>query len=202
VIETILIALASGLAGATIVALVNAYYQRKNLEFNTLTRIFDLLADKDHRDARKVVFKAFEEYVKGDKPNLIIFEKIEEDVEIVRSDYDQIGILIYKHIDKAGKYTLNLNKRGSGYVPKEVFFEAWAGSVVNSWFALEHFIEYQRGEKFSEKRFMLFFQHLASEALEFHKSKGSSKIQKLKEENKEKLELWLKQIKDKKQIDT
>ena len=178
--------------------MVILYYQRKNLQFNTITRIFDLLQNEKHRDARRCVFHAFEEFVKEEKPNFSLFEVIEDKVEIVRTDFDQIGVLIYGNVEEEdGK--LKVRRFGQkGYIPKDIFFQAYAGSVVNSWISLKHFLNYQRKTKFS-LRFMVFFEKLAEEADEFQATinNGSkTHMQKVQDENKETLEKWLKEIKE------
>lgn len=184
------------------VGFVSWRYQRKNLEFNALTRVFDILGNEEHRRARECVINAFLKYVDENESNLELFKVIENKIEIVRTDYDQIGVLIYKHIDEDNLGDKNQDRgffhTRKGYLPKEDFFEAYAGSVINNWCALEHFIESQKGTKFSDKRFVVFFNHLYIDAKRFQEKKGESNVQRKYRENSDKLSKWLKQIQDKK----
>lgn len=201
-LDTIIVGVISGIAGSSIIAIVIWHYQRKNLEFNAITRIFDLLDNEKHREARKCVVNAFKTFVSNEKFDLSVFTAIEDKVEKVRSTYDQIGILIYGEIvlDSKGEPKQKFLK-SKGYLPEQVFFEAYSGSVINMWTCLEHFIKFHRGRKFSEKRFMLFFQYMTKEAKEFHKNKGESEVQKLSKTHKDKLGKWLTLI-EKDQIDS
>ncbi|MHA7646979.1 hypothetical protein [Nitrosopumilus sp. S4] len=195
--QQILAVLASGLAGSVFAILVTSHYQKKNLEFNTITRIFDMLDDEKHREARKCVVNAYKQFVTKDNLDLSIFTAIEDKVETVRSTYDQIGILIYKSVyaDSLGEPTPRRFPKSKGYLPQKMFFEAYAGSVINMWTCLELFIKFQRGRKYSAKRFMLFFQYMVKDAKKHHKGKGESEVQKLAKDNKTKLVKWLTMIK-------
>lgn len=190
------IAIISGIAGALIVSATNAHYQRNNLQVNTFTTIFKMLSDKEHWTARRNVLKSYQEFIKNETPDLSLFN--EEDMRIVRSDFDQIGVMIYKKITKeqVGDKHLDENSIGfsKGFIPKNLFFEEFSGSVVNSWHALEYIIKFQRHHTYSE-RFMLFFEQLFEDAKDYRQYKSS--LQKEREDDDKvrgKIERWIENI--------
>ena len=123
-LDIIGIAIISGIGGAVLVSTTNAYFQRRNLQFNTFATIFKMLSDKDHWTARRNVLKSYKKLIEKENPDLSVFD--EEDMRIVRSDFDQIGVLIYKEIteDKIGKRNLDKNflRMSKGFIPMNFVF--------------------------------------------------------------------------------
>ena len=192
----IIIAIISGLSGSIIVASVMAYYNKRSLQSNTFTTIFKMLTEKDHWEARRNVVKSYKEFIKKDEPDLKLFD--ENYMRLVRSDLDQIGMLIYREIVKEQIGDKELDKNSvhwpKGFIDKDLFLEGFSGSVINSWYALEYVIKFGR-EHVNSERYMLFFQQLFEDAKEFQKSR--SKIQEEREDNKEireKIEGWFSDI--------
>ncbi len=192
----IIIAIISGLSGSIIVASVMAYYNKRSLQSNTFTTIFKMLTEKDHWEARRNVVKSYKEFIKKDEPDLKLFD--ENYMRLVRSDFDQIGMLIYREIVKEQIGDKELDKNSvrwpKGFIDKDLFLEGFSGSVINSWYALEYVIKFHRVHVNSE-RYMLFFEQLFEDAKDFSNSK--SKLRENREENPDlitKLERWISEI--------
>jgi len=195
-LSALAIGLISGLGGSLMVAFTLSYYNKRTLQSNTFTTIFKMLSEKEHWEARKSVLKSYKEFIKNEKPNMSLFD--EEQMRIVRSDFDQIGMLIYKEIikeqigdDGLDHDTLGISK---GFIPKKLFFEGFSGSVINSWYALEYIIKFQR-HHINSDRFMLFFEQLFEDAKKSGEFK--SKLRQEREENSKlvgKLEKWINEI--------
>lgn len=100
-IVTAIVGISSGFA-----VWVTHRYQKKQYKLNALMGVFDQLISKDHREAREKVYHAYKTHrnVLSDED---YFEKLEDDeykqyVEIVCSDFDQMGALIKNSlIDKS-----------------------------------------------------------------------------------------------------
>jgi len=197
--SSIIIGIISGIAGSIIVASVLAYYNKRSLQSNTFTTIFKMLTEKDHWEARRNVLKSYKEFIKKEEPDLSLFD--ENDMRLVRSDFDEIGMMIYKKIlkEQIGDKGLDKDTIGfsKGFISIELFLEGFSGSVINSWYALEYVIKFQR-EHFTSERYMLFFEQLFEDAKGYTKSK--SKLRKDREENQDlitKLEGWISDIPNK-----
>ncbi|QUC65323.1 hypothetical protein NsoK4_03500 [Nitrosopumilus sp. K4] len=171
-----------GIASAIIAITVGGitwHYQRKNLEFNALLHLHELLNSKDNRSYRKYVIERWSNYI----PEKIIHEEeFREKGEKIMNDWDEIGILIYRKLDLKTKKPA----RFGGYIPKDVFFTAYAGAVVNSWIVLEE-LKNQLSKERDATIFKLYFQKLYEDAMEFREKFGSGEtsIQKLDRERKE-----------------
>ncbi len=204
--------------GAIGTGLLTAFFHRKNLEYDSMLKALSILTNDKHRKSRSRIFKAFEKYLEGDETSLSLFKSKEykDDVELVRSDFADIGVLVYgeldyeivkeelskdeksmKHLDK--QYRLPFTRKGA--LTKNLFLSAYYGSVINCWYALEHIINYERVHN-RDEHFMMNFELLFKDALRF-KSKhnlGDSRIQKKYKDNKKKLDERLEKIKKKETI--
>ena len=189
------IGLISGLGGSALVAGTLSYYNKRILQSNTFTTIFKMLSEKEHWEARKNVIKSYKEFIAKDEPDMSLFD--EEEMRLIRSDFDQVGMLIYKEItkDKVGKENLDRNifRRSKGFIPKNLFFEGFSGSVINSWYALEYIIKFQRKHVYSD-RFMLFFEQLFEDAKKFRNYKSTIQEKRESEELDTKIKRWIDDI--------
>jgi len=198
-LSALAIGIISGIGGSSLIAFTLSYYNKRTLQSNTFTTIFKMLSEKEHWEARKNILKSYKKFIKNDEPDLSLFD--EEHMRIVRSDFDQVGMLIYKEItkDKVGTKNLDQNRfgRSKGFIPKNLFLEGFAGSVINSWYALEYIIKFQRKHIYSD-RSMLFFEQLFEDAKIFREFK--SKLQEEREEDQDimkKIERWIEDIPNK-----
>lgn len=194
-IETI-VAIAAVIT-ALIVAVITWHYQRKNLEFNALLHIHELLNSDDNRIARRKVIERWNNYI----PEKIITEPEFQDLgKKVMNDWDEIGILIYRKIDLKTKQP----SRFGGYVPKDVFLTGYSGAVVNSWIVLND-LRIKLSAEWGSTHFKIYFEKLYEDAIEFRKKNGSgeSAIQKkAKERQKEKTKSQNTSSEDKNQQDS
>lgn len=195
--------------------LVTAFFQRKNLEYESMLKTLSILTNDKHRESRSKVIEAFEKYLEGNVNCLSVFKSDEyrKHVEFVRSDFADIGVLIYgeldyeivkkelkkdekdlKHLDR--QYGIPWTRKGA--LTKNLFLSAYSGSVINCWYALEHIINYERVHNRAE-HFMMNFELLFIDALRFkhNHNLGDSKIQKKYNDNKKKLDERLEKIRKK-----
>lgn len=166
---------------ALIVGVITWHYQRKNLEFNALLHIHELLNSDDNRMARRKVFERWNNYI----PEKIINESEFQDLgKKVMNDWDEIGILIYRKIDLKTKQP----SRFGGYVPKDVFLTGYSGAVVNSWIVLND-LRIKLSDEWGSTHFKIYFEKLYDDAIEFREKNGSGETaiqKKAKERQKEK----------------
>jgi len=154
------------------IGIITWFYQRKNLEFNALLHIHELLNSEENRIARRYVIQRWENYI----PEEIINEPKFQDLgKKVMNDWDEIGILIYRKIDLKTKKPSIFG----GYVPKDVFLNGYSGSVVNSWIVLND-LRKKLSDEWGATHFKIYFEKLYEDALKFREKNesGETNIQK------------------------
>ena len=116
----LIVAVIALLAGITF-NLINRYYQKKQLQLNTLFKVIELFSSSEIRDARKTVYDEYFKLKKENKP--IIFNRsafIQQQADKVKKSFEQVAVLINEKL-----------------VDEKLFFRIYGGIVVRSWNALE-----------------------------------------------------------------
>ena len=166
------------------VVLVTIHFHQKNLTFNAILRVYELLNNQENRKAREYIYRRWEnEYLPKKNVSLFNVDEFKEKALKVATDFDEIGVLIYKKIDlKTLKTTAS---RYDGFLPRGVFLTAYSGAVVNSWVTLRDFLKKEAKER-ETKYFKRYFKRLYTDALVFRKKNelGKTRIQKLAKKNK------------------
>lgn len=113
-----------GTYSAIMFAIANRFHKFKELQVNTLSRVFQLLSTEDVRKARRIVH---EEYCRLKKSSLPIkFEKskenpnLEDQVDLVLSSFDQVSVLVLNRL-----------------IDKELFYDTYGEMIVRDWKTLE-----------------------------------------------------------------
>jgi len=136
------------------------------------------LSDKEHRNARKYVYDVWENSY-FPKYNEEAFNESGYQViaETAAIGFDEIAVLIYKKLDFK---KLEPTSMVGGYLPKDEFFAAYSGAVINSWIALKTFIMKRRHN--NVQYYMKYFEKLYLDAVKFHKDNdiGETKFQRLR----------------------
>jgi hypothetical protein len=138
-------------AVAAIVGYTTIHFNRKQNQLNGLMEAFKLLNDENHRKARGDIYSAFKAY--QDKNDISVFAN-KSSVEIVRSDFDQMGSLIK-------------NKT----IQKDGFLEAYGETSYRCWNALKAHIEEERIKR-NFNHYMENFQWLSDQAVRHWQRKG------------------------------
>jgi hypothetical protein len=112
----------TGVVGTILVAMTNIHFQNKQLQSNSMHKIFELLSHPDIRNARDAVHKAYCEMLENNQPiTFVTTDKVlEGNVDKVLSVFDQVSVLV-------------LNK----LVDVDLFFDAYGEMIVRDWKTLE-----------------------------------------------------------------
>lgn len=118
----------------------------KQNQTTAMLEVFKLLNSEEHRLARKWTYQAFRGYkIKLDR-NIFGNRMYYRYVEMVRADFDHLGSLIINEL-----------------VPKKMFFDVYASTVIICWKVLEVNIEDERTKR-NTQTYMIFFDWLRKEA--------------------------------------
>lgn len=134
--------------GTIIVGILTYFFHRRQLKLNGLVEAFKLMNDERHRLARRDVYLNYQTHKKrgGDISDFIPPENIRDSVEIVRADFDQLGILM---------------RRGS--IHKKAILDAYGLNGFQCYEMLRNHIEQERDSRHFDE-YMRNFQEFAKEA--------------------------------------
>lgn len=112
-----------GIEISIVAALMNQYYQNKQLQTTSMTRIFELLSSPEVRKAREEVHKEYCRLKNSEQE--ITFRsnndsKMKEYVDKVLSSFDQVSLLVLNDL-----------------VDEDLFFEGYGEMIVRDWKTLE-----------------------------------------------------------------
>ena len=164
---------------AIAVITITRHYERKNLVFNSIMHVFNRLGHEENVKSRGEVYRLWKENMNNVEKLKLLYQNSEfiKHAERVMRDFDELGILVYKKINLENK---KVEGYFQGFLPKEVFFNAYAGAIINSWVTLEDFINGIKIER-EEPRFKRYFEKLYDDAKEYRikVGYGETKYQKL-----------------------
>lgn len=159
----------TGLVGVGVITLgaLTYFFQQRQLKLNGLLEAFKLLNNERHREARKDIYAINDPYKKN--KDIAIFTSSPnrmENVEIVRADFDQMGMLV---------------KRGS--ILKDGFLEAYGYNIVLCWDILKDHINRERAFRCFPD-YMRNFEELAQKAVMYWwKKEGVDLIKSIRSSN-------------------
>jgi hypothetical protein len=150
-IITAIVGVSSGFA-----AWATHYYQKKQYKLNALIGAFEELNDLKHSQARRNVYTVYSLF-KGASPDTYLnqLDKKRDDVELVKTDFDQIGALIKNKL-----------------VDKEVFLDVYGATILKYWDYLSREIDMQKTQR-DDKLYMKNFEWIVDQAKDFVKSNSS-----------------------------
>jgi hypothetical protein len=132
--------------GSIVVGFITYSFQNKQHKLNGLLEAFKLLNDEKHRLAREHVYTLGDKYEKEKDVGIFRSKGEKEYVEIVRADFDQLGMLV---------------KRKS--ILKDSFLEAYGYNAFRCWECLEdHVLEQREIRQFPA--YMRNFEYIAQES--------------------------------------
>ena len=183
---------------AILVFAITWRYNSRNEEFRALMQVVPLLSDRKHRLARETMYNRYRDYC-NDKADYFDANYIDDSTKmslkeatgIVRSDLEQVGVLIYKTLTLNDLEIENCDKTWKifrkGFLSKNLFFNMFSGVVVSSWYALENKIRYDR-DTIRGQTFMLYFEKLKIDAEKYRKDNklGDSEMEQLHKKQLEK----------------
>ena len=132
----------------TIIALFKTHYHQKNQDqISALMEIFKTISDEEHRNARRITYRAKNEYEKKQK-DITVFRREEyyKAISGTASHFNQIGILIQKEI-----------------IPEEEFLDLYADTVIYCWKSLQEHIENEQNIR-KNNSYMNYFEWLGEQA--------------------------------------
>ncbi len=125
-----------GIIASIMIAITNNHFKYKQLQKDTLTKVFELLSRADVRKARTRIHN---EYCRLKKAKLdIVFKNavdtddLEDNVDLVLSSLDQVSVLVL-----------------NGLINKELFFDTYGEMIVRDWKTLR--VEIETRQKLNKK---------------------------------------------------
>jgi hypothetical protein len=128
--------------GPVAVGTITYFYQKKQHRQNGLMEVFKILSSEEHRDAREVVYRQYEDYAKTKEFKVFFVQGVGR----VKADFDIVGTLTK-----------------TGNVDKVNFFRQFGPSAYLCWQRLKDHIQHERRLR-NFPHYMRDFEWLAKEA--------------------------------------
>lgn len=110
------------------IAVVNWYLKNKQLQTQSIFKVFELLSSHDIRESRKIVHEKYCE-MKSEPKKIFRGTKEESDADKVLSAFDQISAIVL-----------------NGLLDKDLVFDVYAEMIVRDWKTLKDEIDLRKDE--------------------------------------------------------
>lgn len=136
---------------------VQQYYQKKQLLTDGLVKVFEILGNDQHRQARDKILERFDLYENIGGESHLDLDDLQEEADKVMRDFDLAGALVLNDL-----------------AAKKPFMQVYSHTVIRTWRALRHRVNKKHNER-KDSLYVKPFEDLYESAYEYWSKRAKGK---------------------------